>query len=612
MDPLVFIEHYRDLLKIYWRRLLPIVIFIPLVVAAISTAKLIVSPDYASVARVTMLPSESELEFSRGFAGGTRRNQANALSSTYKEYLKSWPVVERAIETLPDGSKATSDAGAQEDPLNRILTFARDSKDYLFSLISLANSGPSAFSDPKAERIRKYQRAIDISSVQGTFILQIETTLSDPYLSADFANALAKAYVERATEQSSEAVRVLKDQLTAEVQLREAMLGDLLEEEFRLRKELGALSLEDKRLSLTNALESERAILMEDRVEKEQLVVRETIFQQKRAELRNRSLLEELDQQIDLIHARSQELDRRIAVRSAFIENLVSDLDVIAELEKPILDLQRKRATLEQELQDLRDPLTSLEISGIGELSQVRIVSPALPASRPSSPQVLLNTVKGFAVGLSLAICGLVLIDITSKKILTRADLRRGTGHEAIGLISGRLAKVIFDRNKGLSRSARRELGKLGSEFERRLSVSGSFGGSSINVTGFGSQNFLSDVSFALALALASTGIEVTCRLPRNYNIAVTKFGDAGRRITILDGDAKVPIESQVHIECLKPIAANLDWRDHGFSSRNLVCAVKSGDMLEESLRQFQDNVGKHNILIPIYLLVDPRGLTAV
>ncbi len=605
MAPLFFIEHYTQLLRLYWRPLLAVVFLLPATVSIASIALLMASPKYTSVARVTMLPSEGELAFSSSFFGGTRKSQANVLSSTHKEYLKSWPVVQRALGSIPKKNDPQPVENFDGDFISKVIQQMREGRRLLVALFNFANSGGSEFEDPEAAAIKKYQDSIELESVEGTFILQIKVTLSDPNLAADFANALAAAYAERAFEQASDAATILKEKLAAEVRLRQAALEDLAEREFQLRKNLGALSLEDKRLSLKNALETERAVLTEDRVEKEQIEVRHAIFEKKMVSSLDRETKERFVAELDLIEARSRELDRRISVRSEIIENLNFELDLIAEKEKPLLEIGRKRQSLEGEIAEFRGPVASLELAGSGELSKLRIISPARPSSLPSSPKVLLNMLKGLIAGIFLSLSGLVAVDLLSNKIRTVTDLRRVVGNEILGFLPRRLTRAVIARRGAFNRSLRQSLEKLGASMELLFSVKGFFSSPSINVTGFGSRASISHVGLAIAAALASTGKKVSCRLPHSENDADFEHLAVAGSVSVVRDDAEVPTDSQVHIECLEPVSADFDWTAQGPYSRSLICAVPSGTLLEDTIRMFQEEAPRSGLATPLFLLVE-------
>ncbi len=588
MGPLLFVDHYWILFKQHWRPLFALVVVIPAIVGILSAAKLVISPEYTSVARVTMLPSEDELRFSSSFFGGTRKNQANALSNTHKEYLRSWPVVERAMDSITSDVEERPPEPELQTMLRKAFDLVRHVRRQFDALFRLVNSGITEPPDTRIARIAKFQKAIDIDAVEGSFILQIKATLSDPHLSAAFANSLANAYVERASEQAADAAKVLEARLAKQIRQKQEHLETLAEREFAWRKSSGALSLEEKRLSLRNALDSERTILTEDKVEGEQLKVRLSIFKQQQAASEDRETRDALRREINLINARIRELDRRISVRSIMIDDLVTNLDNINAQEEPLMDLRRMRASLEDEIHELRQPVAALELAGSRELSQLRIISPAQPAPYPSSPKVLANVAKGLFAAVFAAFASLLMLDIVSRKIRTPVDILRVTGEQPLGFLPRPLIRSVVHGRRRLRQRDLRGIRSLGSTLELRLSALGYFEVPVIQVTGLGPQQFVSSATLVMAAALASMGKTVSCRLAGLTDAQRSALGEWSHRISVFGPHEEILAAHEIHIECLKPISADFDWHASVLPAPGLVCVVPSGHLTEGSIGMFK------------------------
>ncbi|MEX0301818.1 MAG: hypothetical protein AB3N24_05295, partial [Leisingera sp.] len=106
--------HYRQLLN-YYRGLIAFT-FLILVggTAALSTFFLFVAPLYTSSAKVSLLPTQTELAYSQTFVRSTTFNPANLLTQTHVEYLLSREIaaktVDRLRRELPSGGQPAGTA----------------------------------------------------------------------------------------------------------------------------------------------------------------------------------------------------------------------------------------------------------------------------------------------------------------------------------------------------------------------------------------------------------------------------------------------------------------------------------------------------------------------
>ena len=200
------LSQYWYVIKRYRAKLVVVVILIPVSVFVFSSLLLFVAPQYSSSVDVTLLPSTGELNFAKQFIGGTWEKQARALITTAKEYIRSRPAIERALEvasikTAKEPS-ADNDKGYFGGYLEGALSLYDQASSFLNRIYNKINSGKFVTLDPTTAIIQKYQRAVAVKSVEGSFILRIEVTLSDPDMAAAFANALAAAFVALSADQA--------------------------------------------------------------------------------------------------------------------------------------------------------------------------------------------------------------------------------------------------------------------------------------------------------------------------------------------------------------------------------------------------------------------------
>ncbi|WP_264212629.1 hypothetical protein [Leisingera thetidis] len=221
--------HYRQLLR-YYRGLIAF-IFLVLVggTAAISTFFLFVSPVYTASAKVSLLPTQTELSFSQNFVRSTTINPANLLTQTHIEYLLSREIaaktVDRIAAELPAGQPPSAEAGTgpgaeAEDPaglkrqiIQRFTSFRRNAR----RIYNTINSGKHVPLDPRTDAVLTLQDSIEVEMIEGTYILKIKVLWDKPSLAAAAANFVAEEYVAHARAQADTASRQMEAALRQEI-----------------------------------------------------------------------------------------------------------------------------------------------------------------------------------------------------------------------------------------------------------------------------------------------------------------------------------------------------------------------------------------------------------
>ncbi len=587
---------YWYVVRRYWPKLLLIVILIPVSVFAISTVLLFTAPKYTSAVDVTLLPSSGELSFTKNFFGGTREKQAHALDATAKEYIRSAPVIERALQIIYTGETAESSKNFDRRYLGDVITVFGQVKSFLRRVYHTLNSGRFVAPDPDAALIAKFQRTIDVQSVEGSFILRIQVTLSDPDVAAAFANAFAAAYVEFSSEQAAAAARDIKEKLAEQIELRQEALEKLAAEEFQLRRELGALSLEDERTSLLGTLENERLALSSDIVENEQLDIRLTYFEQRRTAERQREALQKIDEEISLINVRREELKRRIEVRSTVVNDLRINIEQLAETESSFLRFRRQQGLLETEIENLASPIASLELAGSQESGKVRVINSARPQRYPESPKVIRNTMLAAIAGILIAAMGVVLIDAGSGSVRTMTDLRRLAGERALAVLPGKFVDRLSQSDWKLPESDWRELTSIGSKLEQRLAILGDLDSEVIVVTGFGKEALVTGTALTIGTAIALSGIKVSCGLPDVEGRLDPPEDRINGNLSLMNGGTRDSTNAQIHIRCVDPVSADFRWIIVTRQCDSLICAVPSGQLPEETLQRFASEARRNGV----------------
>jgi len=128
------LQHYLQLLR-HYRFLALTVIVVVTALAAVSSALLLaLSPVYTATATVAVIPTQAEYSFgsevSRGPSGTAR-----VLTATYIEYLKSRPVVARALEKL------RPQIGEDGSPSSAFARFVTDGSSFVRRMYRIVDSG---------------------------------------------------------------------------------------------------------------------------------------------------------------------------------------------------------------------------------------------------------------------------------------------------------------------------------------------------------------------------------------------------------------------------------------------------------------------------------------
>lgn len=210
--------HYSELFA-YYRRLI-VLLFISVVggTAVISMLLLTVSPLYTGTTLVNLLPTDTELSFSRTFVQSSSVNPANLLSSTHIENLLSREISKATIDRLikEHGSPTASDAN--DNTWKGLLQAGfRWVKNGLRRTYNVLNSGKHVPLDEYTDTILTLRDNITAEMIEGTYILEISVVWDDPEIAAAAANTLAQVYVEKLQAQAAEAAKSLEADMRKEM-----------------------------------------------------------------------------------------------------------------------------------------------------------------------------------------------------------------------------------------------------------------------------------------------------------------------------------------------------------------------------------------------------------
>lgn len=197
-------------------------------------AEILSSPTFTSATEVSILPGESQIDYTRRALAGARDGQISAISRTVSETLKSDDVIEEAVSRVSQTTdaevlaKMTPSVGGGS-PVDRLLTWIN------YGIL------PEASDDPLA----RYRSAVDVVIIDGAFILRVSASTPDPELSADLANALVEVYNENDTAAFDEAKIDQLAGVSAQLESARAELLNLSKEEFELEAQAEGASGEE-------------------------------------------------------------------------------------------------------------------------------------------------------------------------------------------------------------------------------------------------------------------------------------------------------------------------------------------------------------------------------
>ena len=183
------------------------------------------SPEFTAAVDIQILPGDLQLDFARKTLGGTREAQIASIVRSFSEELLSDKVLSRSLDRIfGDISKAP-----QADA-------AGDIKSEISAFLHWLNYGTRSneLSDP----LEFYRKAIRISSVDGSFVMRVSVTLSDPERAADLANAIVAAYAEIEQEKVDDTRTALMSTYSVKIAEAEAELRMLIDHEVRLNDQL--------------------------------------------------------------------------------------------------------------------------------------------------------------------------------------------------------------------------------------------------------------------------------------------------------------------------------------------------------------------------------------
>ena len=384
---------------------------------------------FTASAKVTVQPTDAELDFTRGYVRSSSYDSANVVTQSLMEYLQSREIAQRVHAML------VAEGGAAPAPDPSPLTRA---KRQVKAWLRWIDTGVWIEGLGEGGEVDEIRRAISVDMIESSFILRIAVAWDDPGTAARIANLLAEVYQDRVREQGAASAEELATFLIAERDTITARLDALVAERDARRQEGGVVDLAAERVDLLDRLSAERAAL--DQARADLAATDATLEAYAGIDLgaRNNGVSEVEAEELSRASVRRIELGRLIAERVNIVDGLSAELQRLGTFEAPLeristaIDEQRARlADIDQRLLDTR-------IARADGLETLRLIDPARAPVLPDGPGAVAATVGGALGGLVLALMALFLRDLNSRRLRTQADLTEVPGLRVLAPLSAR------------------------------------------------------------------------------------------------------------------------------------------------------------------------------
>ena len=374
----MIIQHYVQLFRRYHRSITWTVIAATVGTAVLSSMLLMVSPVYTATASVAMLPTEAEYAFGRETGSGPGATM-RGLTATYIEYLKSRPVIEATYDRISGEIRSTGEAR----PSSWLLRSIQSSVGLARQVYKTLDSGAYMPSTSRERGLNDLLKSITLRKIPDSYVMRVEVGLENPAAAAAAANALAKAYIQRISEQVEDSAVQMEGFLTEQIAIREATLEGLVAREEALKRGLGAQSLGDERQYVMNARETERQKLVDAEVELQAAEAEVAMLRRENLAQSGRNLAN-LNEARTKATARLNTAEHGLELRRRSFQELGKALEVLYAKEEPLLRLARQRVAMGGELAELNTRMLSTSLARSAAMTQVRMIDPAVAPVYPS------------------------------------------------------------------------------------------------------------------------------------------------------------------------------------------------------------------------------------
>ncbi|WP_298497809.1 hypothetical protein [uncultured Maritimibacter sp.] len=464
-------QHYADLFKIYWFRILVGAVVAGAITLVLSTLLLVKSPSYTASVTMNMQPSEQALTFNREFLGQSQFNPATIIAQTHIERLLSRPVAERTLE------KMLAQAGDEvaEEPSGLAAL-----KAWLWRTYTRANYGTFKELSEHDKMVNTILGMLTVEAVEGSYILRLSATFDYPDVAARIANFHAESYIEIVSEEvadrtSTNAV-IIRNRIAERQGELDALFGRLTE----MRENYAISDLQTESEVTIQALQD--AVTARGTEEIDLILA-----QRELSELEQRFSSAATSRQGPVEEARNRvsDLQERVSFRDEQIAGYRAQLADLGARQAEFDDLDLQSRAVQSDLAALRQQLLQFELGAQAQAGQVQILAPATTPVYPSSPKVLVYTVSALITGALLVALGIVMQDLFGTRVRTASDLAAIVGGRALPTIDRSVTRGGGIAGRFREARQRRMVRRFMVAFGQKMSAEAGWKRRNLLVTGF-------------------------------------------------------------------------------------------------------------------------------
>ena len=251
---------------------------------------------------------------------------------------------------------------------------------------------------------------ISVQPVSNTDTLIVSVQHTDARIAAAMANAVAESFIDLSRELNRSETTVAREFIEEQLQVAQAQLM-AAEQALKAYREAGnAVLPSDETRTILNRLGDLEARLLDAQLAREDALRRGAT-------------------------AEAAAYDARIATLQAEIEAASQRLAAVPEREMTLAALLREQTVLEQVFLLLRGRLEEVRIAEAMRTSNVAVIDPAVPPTRPVSPRPMLNMALALFLGLFAGVAGALLLEFFDTTVKTPEAIGPLLGLPVLGRI---------------------------------------------------------------------------------------------------------------------------------------------------------------------------------
>jgi uncharacterized protein involved in exopolysaccharide biosynthesis/Mrp family chromosome partitioning ATPase len=461
--PLASDTHLSDYLEILIRRKWMILILFVVIVAGVTTASLLATPQYKAAAQLLLTGQPTPMNP----LGETPRRvpEINLYHQTQVNLLKSRSLARTVIDELGLRERFTQDASATPTPTDPAPTEA----------------------EADGAIINRYLKNLEILPVRNSSLVNVTFTGSNAELITRIVNKHAKAAIQNAIQDRKQQAMNALDWLKSQISRQKKEVENAQRAIYDFKKQHNALSLEDNQIIYSQELQELNSALTRaksDRIAKqatylqlqEILTKRQDILQMSELSedpviqnLRNQlvslmsqkiewgtkfgpkhpkmieldSGINQLNQEImkekqRLMKAMKSDLDRAVAVEGTIVKSLARQKEIAMSLGEQAIehDVLKQQAESSQEIYDfLLKQSKEVSLSSAIKSSNMHVVDYAEVPTVPVSPNLKLNILLAVFLSLFAGVGLSLFLEYLDNSVKTPMDVALRLGLPVLGMI---------------------------------------------------------------------------------------------------------------------------------------------------------------------------------